>query len=126
VLTGCGTVFGREVGKLGAWTSEEVAVVVEGEDSSSDVAVEVSDVSESVESVGLLAESRDLSEVRSESDVWVSPVSELVELDAEEVSIEVVDEMTMPVVLKGCRAEGLRVGTGCCSVWVDRGQSLCL
>ena len=38
---GCGTVFGREVGKLGAWTSEEVAVIVEDEDSSSDVAVEV-------------------------------------------------------------------------------------
>ena len=78
---GCGTVFGREVGKLGAWIFAEVAIVVEGEDSSSDVAVEVSDVSESVESVELLAESRDLSEVRSESDVWVSPVSELVWLD---------------------------------------------
>ena len=73
---GCGTVFGREVGKLGAWTSEEVAVIVEDEDSSSDVAFEVSDVSESVESV-VLAESWDLSEARSESEVWVSLVSEL-------------------------------------------------
>jgi len=90
---GCGTVFGREVGKLGAWTSEEVAVIVEDEDSSSDVAVEVSDVSESVESVGLLAESWDLSEVRSESEVWVSLVSELVGLSVEEVAIELVDEL---------------------------------
>jgi len=89
---GCGTVFGREVGKLGAWTSEEVAVIVEDEDSSSDVAVEVSDVSESVESV-VLAESWDLSEVRSESEVWVSLVSELVGLSVEEVAIELVDEL---------------------------------
>lgn len=89
---GCGTVFGREVGKLGAWTSEGVAVIVEDEDSSSDVAVEVSDVSESVESV-VLAESWDLSEVRSESEGWESLVSELVELSVEEVAIELVDEL---------------------------------
>jgi len=83
---GCGTVFGRDV------ASEGVAVVVEGANSSSDVADEVSDVSESVESV-VLAESWDLSEVRSESEVWVSLVSELVGLSVEEVAIELVDEL---------------------------------
>jgi len=101
----CGTVYGREVGKLGAWTSEEVAVVVEGEDSSSVVAVEVSEVSESVESVEV-SESRDLSEVRSES-------TELVELAAEEVAIELVDELEDDAGgVEGVPRRGLASGDG--------------
>ena len=109
---GCGTVFGREVGKLGAWTSEEVAVIVEDEDSSSDVAVEVSDVSESVESV-VLAESWDLSEVRSESEGWESLVSELVELSVEEVAIELVDELEDDAGgVEGVPRRGLASGDG--------------
>lgn len=76
-----------------------------GEDSSSDVAVEVSDVSESVESVEVTG-SRDLSEARSES-------TELVELAAEEVAIELVDELEDDAGgVEGVPRRGLASGDG--------------